>query len=137
MSEMWRQNRPMPIPRGVATFNKHVTNHITGPFAAMLAGFAVIIHSGRVSKRTYRTPVNMFRRGGEHVFPLTYGPNVDWVKNVVAAGWCEVVTKRRTVRLTDPRLIVDRHRGCVPAPVRIPLRLFGVDRFLIMHAVTR
>jgi hypothetical protein len=97
----------------------------------------VVIHAGRVSGRTFHTPVNMFRRGGDHVFPLTYGPNVDWVKNVVAAGGCEVVTRRRTVRLTDPSLIADRQRRCVPAPVRIPLRVFGVDRFLIMRAVSR
>ena len=42
----------MPIPTAVATFNKHVTNHLTGGFAARLPGFAVVSHVGRVSGRT-------------------------------------------------------------------------------------
>jgi deazaflavin-dependent oxidoreductase (nitroreductase family) len=125
----------MPIPKAVATFNKHVTNRITGPFAGMLPGFAVVTHVGRRSGRTYRTPVNMFRRGPDYVFVLTYGPEVDWVRNVDAAGGAEVRTRRRTVRLTDPRHIADRERRCVPAPVRPILRLLDVDRFMTMRAV--
>jgi deazaflavin-dependent oxidoreductase (nitroreductase family) len=126
----------MPIPQTVATFNKHVTNRITGPFAGVLPGFAVVTHVGRKSGRTYRTPVNMFRRGADYVFVMTYGPDVDWVKNVDAAGGAEVLTKGQTVRLTDPRHLTDRERRCVSAAVRPILRLLDVDQFLTMRDVS-
>jgi deazaflavin-dependent oxidoreductase (nitroreductase family) len=126
----------MPIPQTLATFNKHVTNRITGPFAGVLPGFAVVSHVGRKSGRTYRTPVNMFRRGADYVFVMTYGPDVDWVKNVDAAGGAEILTKGQTVRLTDPRHFTDRERRCVPAAVRPILRLLGVDEFLAMRDVS-
>ena len=42
----------MPIPMAVASFNKKVTNRVTGPFAGHLPGFAVVTHRGRKS-RTY------------------------------------------------------------------------------------
>jgi deazaflavin-dependent oxidoreductase (nitroreductase family) len=127
----------MPLPPALATFNKHVTNRITGPFAGVLPGFAVVTHVGRKSGRTYRTPVNMFRRGDDYVFVMTYGPDVDWVKNVDAAGGAEIRTKRRTVRLADPRHVTDEARRCVPAAVRPILRLLGVDEFLTMRPVSR
>ena len=126
----------MPIPQAVATFNKHVTNRITGPFAGVLPGFAVVTHVGRKSGRTYRTPVNMFRRGADYVFVMTYGPDADWVRNVDAAGGAEIRTRGQTVRLTDPRLFTDRERRCVPAAVRPMLGLLDVDQFLTMRAVS-
>jgi deazaflavin-dependent oxidoreductase (nitroreductase family) len=126
----------MPIPQTLTTFNKHVTNRITGPFAGVLPGFAVVTHVGRKSGRTYRTPVNMFRRDADYVFVMTYGPDVDWVKNVDAAGGAEVLTKGQTVRLTDPRHLTDRERRCVPAAVRPILGLLGVDQFLSMRDVS-
>jgi hypothetical protein len=35
-----------------------------------------------------------------YVFALTYGPDTDWVKNVLAAGGCELRTRGRAIRLT-------------------------------------
>ncbi len=124
----------MPLPTAVATFNKHVTNRITGGFAARLPGFAVVAHVGRVSRRTYRTPVNMFRRGGDYVFVMTYGPGADWVRNVDAAGACDITTRGRTVHLIAPRHYTDPTHQDVPALVRAVLRLINVDEFMSMQA---
>ena len=123
----------MTIPRTVASFNKHVTNHLTSGFANHLPGFAVVTHVGRVSGRTYRTPVNMFRQGDDYVFPMTYGRDADWVRNVDAAGACDVTTRGRTVRLVAPRHYADPARRDVPAPVRTALRLIKVDEFMSMQ----
>jgi deazaflavin-dependent oxidoreductase (nitroreductase family) len=125
----------MPLPRAMAAFNKHVTNNLTPGFAARLPGFAVVSHVGRVSGRTYRTPVNMFRRGSDYVFVMTYGPNADWVKNVDAAGACDVTTRGRTVRLVAPHHYTDTSRGDVPALVAAVLRLIDVDEFMAMSPV--
>ena len=124
----------MPIPRAVASFNKHVTNHVTAPFAGHLPGFAVVVHRGRSSGRTYRTPVNVFRHRDDYVFVMTYGRHVDWVRNVEAAGGCDIETRGRTVHLVQPRHVADPTRALVPRTVRPILRLLDVDAFMLMHA---
>lgn len=120
----------MAAPQWLARFNKHVTNRITGPLAPNLPGFGVVIHPGRKSQRTYRTPVNVFPRAGGFVIALTYGPNSQWVRNVLANGGCLLESRGRTWRLTRPRLFTDKKRQSVPPPVRVVLGLIGADDFL-------
>jgi deazaflavin-dependent oxidoreductase (nitroreductase family) len=120
----------MPLPRSVARLNKRLTNRITGPLAPYLPGFGVVVHTGRKTQRQYRTPVNVFRRPGGFVMALTYGPNADWVHNVLAAGGCILETRGRRVRLIAPRLVHDADRRLMPAPVRLILGLSQVSDFL-------
>jgi deazaflavin-dependent oxidoreductase (nitroreductase family) len=122
----------MPIPRGVARFNKHVTNHVTRHIAWWVPGFAIVTHVGRQSGRTYRTPVNVFRDGDRYVFALTYGKDSDWVRNVIAAGGCEVETRRRTVTLRRPHLFTDPTQRVVPPPARWILKALDVVDFLAL-----
>jgi deazaflavin-dependent oxidoreductase (nitroreductase family) len=123
----------MPIPIAIASFNKQVTNRVTAPFARHLPGFALVTHRGRTTGRTHRTPVNVFRRDHDDVFVMTYGPDVDWVRNVETAGECDIETRGRTVHLVEPRRFTDLARRAVPAPVRVVLRLIRVDEFLSMQ----
>ncbi|MGI8586105.1 MAG: nitroreductase family deazaflavin-dependent oxidoreductase [Chloroflexia bacterium] len=120
----------MPIPHSIARFNKVVTNRLTGRIAKYLPGFGVIRHTGRKSHREYRTPVNVFRRPPGYVVALTYGPDADWVRNVLASGGCLLETRGRTVRLTQPHLFHDERRRSMPAPVRLILGLSNVSDFL-------
>jgi deazaflavin-dependent oxidoreductase (nitroreductase family) len=124
----------MPIPIAIASFNKRVTNRLTTPFAGHLPGFAVVMHRGRTSGRMYRTPVNAFRRSDDYVFVMTYGADVDWVRNVEAAEECDIETRGRLVHLVQPRRFSDPARDAVPGPVRMILRLIDVDEFMAMHA---
>ena len=62
--------------------------------------------------------MNAFRRGDEYVFALTYGSDVQWVKNIMAAGECRLVTRGRTLRLIGPRLFRDPQRSLMPKLVR-------------------
>jgi deazaflavin-dependent oxidoreductase (nitroreductase family) len=110
-------------------------NPITRPFAGWVPGFGVVTHRGRATGRTYRTPVNVFRRGDEYVFFLTYGSDVDWVKNVLADGRCTILTRGRNVSLAEPDLVTDPERRLAPAPVRAVGRVLGATRFLRMRAV--
>jgi deazaflavin-dependent oxidoreductase (nitroreductase family) len=123
----------MAIPKAVARFNNRVTNRVSRPFAGHLPGFAVVTHVGRRSGRAYRTPVNMFRDGERYVFALTYGADSQWVRNVMAAGSCEVRTQGRTVRLCEPRIFTDPDRRLVPGPVRLALQILDVSDFLSMR----
>ena len=63
-------------------------NPLSRRVAGFLPGFAILTHRGRRSGTAYRTPINVFRRDGAWVVVLTYGSDVDWVKNVLAAGGC-------------------------------------------------
>jgi deazaflavin-dependent oxidoreductase (nitroreductase family) len=89
-----------------------------------------VVHRGRRSGREYQTPVNVFRTGDRYLFALTYGPGSDWVQNVLAAGGCELRTRRRTIALTDPRVFRDRTRAGIRPVERQVLRLMGVADFL-------
>jgi deazaflavin-dependent oxidoreductase (nitroreductase family) len=118
------------LARRIARFNKRFTNRVAAPLAPRLPGFGVVGHVGRRSGRRYTTPVNVFSEPGGFVFALTYGKQAEWVRNVLAAGGCELTTRGRTYRLTDPQLFHDERRHAVPPPVRAMLRLAGVADFL-------
>lgn len=122
----------MPLPKRLAHFNKRVTNRITRRVAWWLPGFAIVTHVGRRSGRLYRTPVNVFRDEDRYVFALTYGRDSDWVRNVLAAGECEIETRRRRVVLTNPELFTDPSQRYIPPPARWILRAVDVDDFLAM-----
>ena len=92
----------MAIPRTVARWNKVGLNRVTRRIAPWMPGFGVVVHRGRRSGRRYRTPVNVFPTGGGYRFALTYGADTDWVKNVLAAGGCQLETRGRVVRLVEP-----------------------------------
>jgi deazaflavin-dependent oxidoreductase (nitroreductase family) len=109
-----------------------VTNRITGLVAPRLPGFGVVVHTGRKSGRQYRTPVNVFRRPDGYVVALTYGPDSEWVRNVLASGGCTLETEGHLVALTQPRIYHDTHRSAVPPFVRVVLTLIGVADFLAL-----
>jgi deazaflavin-dependent oxidoreductase (nitroreductase family) len=82
----------MPIPKVVGRWNKAGLNRVTRHVAPWIPGLDLIVHRGRRSGRRYQTPVNVFSASGGYVIALTYGPGTDWVKNVLAAGGCELRT---------------------------------------------
>jgi deazaflavin-dependent oxidoreductase (nitroreductase family) len=125
----------MPLPKRLAKFNLVVTNRVLGPLARRLPGFAVVRHVGRRSGHVYRTPVNLFRSGDRYVIALTYGSDVQWVRNVRAAGAVDVETRGRLVHLVEPELVHDADRSLLPSPVRQILGLLDVSEFVLLHRV--
>src|SRR3954454_14475438 len=130
----------MPLPKSLARFNLKVTNRITGPFAGRVPGFAIVHHTGRRSGTRRTTPVNMFRDGDDYVIALTYGRDSQWVKNILAAGEFDVVSRGRRVHLTDPRIVKHPYGPpppridnppCPPAPVRATLNALEVDDYVV------
>ncbi len=107
-------------------------NPLARRFAGRLPWFGILTYIGRTSGRTYRTPINVFRRGDTYVFALTYGRDTQWVKNVLAAGSCTLRTRGRDVHLVQPELIRDPSRRLMPFPVRVILGLDNVSEFLWM-----
>jgi deazaflavin-dependent oxidoreductase (nitroreductase family) len=115
-------------------FTTRLVNPISRRFAGWLPGFGLLTYIGRKSGRRYRTPLNVFRRGSFYMFALTYGSEVNWVRNVLAAGGCELRVRGHNVRLVEPELLVDPAGRLVPLPVRVFLRLNRVTEFLRMRA---
>jgi hypothetical protein len=74
-------------------------------------------------------PVNAFRDGDDHIIALTYSPGTGWVRNVLAAGGCMLVTRGREVRLTRPRVATDASRRWAPPLVRVVLLLIDAPQF--------
>src|SRR4029450_8408511 len=83
-------------------FVKRYVNPVTRPMAKRLPSFAILTHRGRKSGRTFRTPMNVFQQGDDYYFFLTYGSDVQWVKNVLAAGSCSIETRGRVIELVEP-----------------------------------
>ena len=120
----------MPIPMRVARWNKAGLNRITRHVAPWMPGFGLVVHRGRRSGREYRTPVNVFLADDGFIIALTYGTGTDWVKNVQAAGGCELRTRGRVLRVGSPRVYHDETRHGIRPLEREMLRLLGVADFL-------
>jgi deazaflavin-dependent oxidoreductase (nitroreductase family) len=109
----------MHIPYFMRRVNRMVTNPILGSIAWLVPPLAVVHHRGRKSGRAYRTPVVAFRTAGGFVVPMTYGRDVDWGRNLIAAGGGEIVQMGRHYAVRRPRIVGgDRARTHLPALVR-------------------
>jgi deazaflavin-dependent oxidoreductase (nitroreductase family) len=126
--------RVMPLPKALARFHRRVTNRSLGALSGKIPPFATVVHRGRISGVEHRTPVWAFRTEGGFVIALTYGPDSDWVGNVLAAESCRLETARGSYDLVTPELLSGRAGAkLMPWVVRLPLRLLGVDHFLVME----
>jgi deazaflavin-dependent oxidoreductase (nitroreductase family) len=124
---------PRPPLAVIRPFTTHVFNPISRRFARWLPWFGILAYRGRKSGTAYRTPLNVFRHGDDWVFALTYGSDVQWVKNVLAAGEATLEKGRKRIRLVEPELLVDPERRLMPFPVRQVLRVMRVSEFLRMR----
>ena len=116
--------------RWVAAFNRTILNRITSRFANRLPGFGILTHVGRKSGRLYRTPVNVFRVPEGFLIALTYGRDSEWVRNVLAAGGCQLEIRRVVYQLSAPTIVHDPSRRRFPFVVRMILRLIGANDFM-------
>jgi deazaflavin-dependent oxidoreductase (nitroreductase family) len=119
-------------------FRRVVTRYISPvlrPIARRLPTFGILTYRGRKSGNTYRTPINVFRRGDAYFFFLTYGSDAQWVKNVLAAGSCSLETRGRLVELVEPVLVKDAELRPAPPVVRfVERRIAGATEYLRMRA---
>lgn len=116
--------------RWLATFNILVTNRITVLFAGWIPGFGILTHVGRRSGKVYRTPINVFRTPTGFIVALPYSSSSEWVKNVLAAGGCELKIQGKRYQLSAPRVVHDPSRKRFPIAVSIVLKLVGADEYI-------
>ena len=94
----------MELSRRVARFNKALNNPVQGLYAWALPPWAVLLHRGRRSGRSYRTPVLAFRRDRTLIVALLYGEQSDWLRNMQDDGG-RVVRMGRTYEVSAPRVV--------------------------------
>jgi deazaflavin-dependent oxidoreductase (nitroreductase family) len=116
----------------MARFNRMFANRIFGPVLTRFPGFGTVHHRGRKSGREYHTPVKLFRRGKDIVITLPYGSNSDWVRNVLAAGGCDLTTRGRRITLTNPTVFTDDGTVAIPAVLRMVLSRLDVTEFIAL-----
>jgi deazaflavin-dependent oxidoreductase (nitroreductase family) len=108
---------------------------ILRPIVGKLPTFGVVTHRGRKTGRLYHTPVNVFPRSDAYLFFLTYGSDVEWVKNVLASGSCALEVRGHVVDLIEPQLITDPELRPAPPLARfIERRIAGVTQYLRMRS---
>jgi hypothetical protein len=115
----------------------HTLNRVTVPLARSGHGpFSLIQHVGRKSGRTYETPVILARVPEGFVSELTYGENVNWYRNSVAAGGCVVLYHGRPHRIAgiEP-CSVERGLSAYPAALRLILKAGRRKEFRVLRAV--
>lgn len=122
----------------IRIFNKYVTNKVFRGFASRSRGpFAVIRHVGRRSGKRYETTIMVWHRGEGFVIALTYGPKVDWYRNMLAAGGGTVFWHRRLYTVGKPEPInAGTALLAFPALFRLAFRTFRKqEEFVFMKSL--
>ena len=91
----------MPYPRWLARINRALFN----PRQVKAGKYPVVTHVGRSSGSVYRTPLDAHPIQGGYVLVVRYGPESDWVRNILASGSATVRVDGEKYRLTAPRLV--------------------------------
>jgi deazaflavin-dependent oxidoreductase (nitroreductase family) len=112
-------------------------SRLTKPLTLPLAGkrwnpiFAVVEHRGRRTGRQYATPVAARRIAGGFAITLAFGAQVDWYRNLLAAGGGVIRWRAHAYRVTAPEPIAATTALAAFDPVqRLLLRIGGIDGFV-------
>ena len=112
----------------IRIINKHVTNPLLRRFARLSRGpFAVIRHVGRRSGKSYETTIMIWPLRDGFVIALTYGPEVDWYRNILVAEHSTLLWHGRVYTVGRPEpLDVEAALPALPPAFRLILRRRGV-----------
>lgn len=123
------------MKRAWLSFIRGTLNRVTGGAARRgSARFSLVRSIGRTSGREYETPIIVSPVADGFVAELTYGPEVNWYRNIVATGHC-VIVHRGVEHMIDRIEPMDAPAGLAayPAGQRIVLRLLRRRDFIHLH----
>lgn len=114
------------------TFVKHVVNPVLRNFAHSARGpFALLRHVGRSSGKKYEIPIMVWRLEDGFMIVLTYGPNVDWLRNLQAAGQGSLLWHKQEYVLQQPEFIGEQAAlPALPPFIKRVLGLRGTHEFV-------
>ncbi len=121
----------MVLPRWLARVNRSLTNRILGLIPRRWSPFVVVHHVGRRSGERFATLLAAFRTSTGFVLTPTYGPDADWVRNIIATGTFVLDRRGTLLELSNARLVPRREAWPhLPRVVRIAMRLLGVEWYV-------
>lgn len=136
-TELRETAEPAPKPRFGGVFWR--ISRLTRPAMLPLAGkhwnpiFAVVEHRGRKTGRVYRTPVAARRSADGFIIALAFGAQVDWYRNLVAAGGGTIRWRGDVYSVTAPERVDAATVLLTFDPVqRLLLRIAGIDGFVVV-----
>lgn len=91
----------MPYSRWMAQINKRIFN----PREVRRGKYPVVTHIGRSSGKSYQTPLDAYPTKDGYVLVARYGPESDWVRNILAAGTASLHVDGDEHALGSPRLV--------------------------------
>jgi deazaflavin-dependent oxidoreductase (nitroreductase family) len=109
------------------------TSGLTRPLAGKCWNpiFAVVLHDGRRSGRTYETPLAARRIQDGFVVSLAFGAHVDWYRNLVAAGGGRIRWRGQEYPVGRPEPVEATAALAAFHPVqRLALRIGGIDGYV-------
>jgi deazaflavin-dependent oxidoreductase (nitroreductase family) len=123
---------------GTTTWNRVLKNTLNRLTLRLARGghgpFSIVTSVGRKTGKTYETPIIIQPADGGFMIELTYGDQVQWYRNVLAAGGCELTYKRKKYTVTGIQP-VDAATGLAafpPAQRRI-LTLLHREHFVLFR----
>jgi hypothetical protein len=129
---------PPQMPERVRSF---VTERFN-PFVVRLglvggrrSPWSYLEHVGRISGTVYRTPVLPIVADNHVYVPLAYGVDVNWARNVRAAGHCRMQRHDHVLELDEPTVVGAGEHPGIPAWYRAVLERRG-NRYLRLHVLT-
>src|SRR5271157_4940860 len=124
-------NLKQQLRNTLLTVLKYTLNPLTRRVAHSSFGpFAIVRHVGRHSGKIYETPIIARLVQDGFVIELTYGHDVDWHKNVLAAQGCTMVwhTQEYVIHKIEP-LDTKTGMAAYPPTLRLILRVLGREDF--------
>jgi deazaflavin-dependent oxidoreductase (nitroreductase family) len=129
----WRTRNPRLL-----SFVKRSHKHVLNPVmlrASGRSGFSAVIHHvGRRSGTPYATPVIAHQTNHDVIIPLPYGTDVDWLRNLLAAGQGIVDLEGRSLTVDEPAVVdIDDVIGLLPASMVLTVRFNGAREAVQMR----
>lgn len=127
----------MRVPRAVAQFNRRVTNPVARSLTAWLPCLGTLEHTGRKSGRHYRTPLLVFKTRDGFVILIGYGPETDWLKNVLAGGPTVLHKLGKAIPMANPQIVSKAEAAPLITPaLRLFYRLFPYNEAALLLTKT-
>lgn len=130
------RTRFRPVQDAIRRLNRGFTNPRQLRSAGQPGAYASVVHHvGRTSGTEYRTPVVAVPSEGGFLIALPYGRDVDWARNILAAGSATIDHEGETYAVARPRFLsAGEANPHFPAKEQRTHRRFGVRDFLHLSA---
>lgn len=119
---------------GVRRMNRAYMNPKQLQSAGTPGAYAGVLHHvGRKSGIRYETPLGFVSTDNGFAVLLPYGPNTDWMRNLIAAGSATVTHEGDDIEVHNPRVVpTTAMLESLPAGDRRFARLFGIKDCLVL-----